>query len=253
MEPSNVKRGTAVTIKWPLSACSILNSAKPRFLQIAENYIWLNPHLSLRIAWDDQCEEIGATDPAWSKWRPSDPTPPHWYDAQRFERLIAAYVAHDQDHHRNRTVREFISEFRGLSGSAKQKTVLKATGTSRTVLADLFHNGEADQAAIGRLLAAMQDATTPVKPQDLGIIGKEHIAQRFAAAGADLATFKYKRILRDDDGVPSVIEVAFAYCPQMPPVRRIVTGVNWSVGIRNPFRQLGGGKGTARHADRQTS
>jgi DNA topoisomerase VI subunit B len=238
-DPSVVKTGTSVTVNWPASACSILDSAKERFLQIAEDCTWLNPHVSLRISWNGERREINATDPAWSKWRPSDPTSAHWYDTERLERLAAAYVADDQDHQRNRTVREFISEFRGLSGSAKQKAVLDATGTSRVALADLFRDGEADRAILFKLLTAMKDAIKPVKPQDLGVIGKDHLAARFKTAGADLQTFNYKRILRDDDGIPAVIEIAFGYCPEGPPIRRIIPGVNWAVGINNPFRQLG--------------
>jgi hypothetical protein len=55
----------------------------------------------------------------------------HWYDEARFERYIAAHVARDQDTSRERTVRDFISELRGFSGSAKQKLVLDETGMSR--------------------------------------------------------------------------------------------------------------------------
>jgi hypothetical protein len=238
-EASNVKNGTWVTVRWPDSACSILDAAKSRFLQIAADYAWLNPHLSLDIAWNGERRILKATDKAWHKWRPSDPTSAHWYDAERFSRLAAAYVANDQDHGRLRTVREFIAEFRGLSGSAKQKAVLDAAEMSRMALADLFGAGEADKAALTKLLTGMQDATRPVKPQDLGIIGKDHLAARFAAAGADLRTFNYKRMLREDGGIPSVIEVAFGYCPEGPPERRIITGVNWSVGINNLFRHLG--------------
>jgi DNA topoisomerase VI subunit B len=238
-ESSDVKNGTSVTANWPLSACSILESAKPRFLQIAQDYAWLNPHLSLDISWQGERQKIAATDRAWRKYRPSDPTSAHWYDPDRLERLAAAYVADDQYRGRSRTVREFIAEFRGLSGSAKQKAVLHATGKSRATLADFFHGSEVDSPGIAKLLAAMRNATKPVKPQDLGIIGKEHIAARFQAAGADLKTFNYKRVLRDDDGIPAVVEVAFGYCPKGSPIRRIVTGINWSVGINNPFRQLG--------------
>jgi hypothetical protein len=61
----------------------------------------------------------------------------------------------------------------------------------------------------------------------------------FATTGADLKTFNYKRLLRDDAGLPTVIEIAFGYCPDAPATRRLITGVNWSVGINNPFRQLG--------------
>ena len=154
-EVSNVRNGTSVTIKWPDSACSILDSAKARFLQVAEDYAWLNPHLSLLISWNGEREEIKATDTAWLKWRPNDPTSAHWYDPERLERLAATYVADDQDHHRGRTVREFVSEFRGLSGSAKQKAVLDATGTSRMALAELLEGGQCDRGGIGKLLTAM--------------------------------------------------------------------------------------------------
>ena len=238
-EASDVKIGTSVTIRWPQSACSILDSAKARFLQIAEDYAWLNPHLSVAICWDDEQAEIKATDPTWRKWSPADPTPAHWYDPERFERLIAAYVANDQDHHRARTVREFIAEFRGMSGTAKQKQVLDETSTARMTLADLFADGQADKIKIANLLSAIQRATKPVKPQDLGLIGRDHLAARFATTGADLKTFNYKRMLRDDAGLPTVIEIAFGYCPEARPIRRLITGVNWSVGINNPFRQLG--------------
>jgi hypothetical protein len=45
------------------------------------------------------------------KWRPSDPTSAHWYDAARLERLMAAHIARDQDRGRDpRMVREFIGE-----------------------------------------------------------------------------------------------------------------------------------------------
>jgi DNA topoisomerase VI subunit B len=238
-ESSNVKIGTSIRVGLPQSARLELDSARERFLQIAGDYAWLNPHLSLRIEWDDEVCEFDATDASWSKWRPSDPTSAHWYDRQRFQRLSAAYVADDQDRNRSRTVRDFISEFRGLSGSAKQKRVLDVTGMARTALADLFADGEPDKARIGELLAAMQGTTNPVNPQDLGSIGREHLSNCFEQAGADLETFQYKRMLRSDDGVPSVLELAFAYCPDGVSERRIITGVNWSVGIANPFRRLG--------------
>jgi DNA topoisomerase VI subunit B len=238
-EASDVKIGTSVTVRWPQSACSIVNSAKARFLQIAEDYTWLNPHLSLITSWDSAQSEIKATDPAWRKWRPSDPTPAHWYDSERFERLIAAYVADDQNHRRTRTVREFIAEFRGMSGTARQKQVLDETRTARMTLADLFAHGQADKIKIANLLSAIQRATKPVKPLDLGLIGRDHLAAGFATTGADLKTFNYKRMLRDDAGLPTVIEIAFGYCPDAPATRRLITGVNWSVGINNPFRQLG--------------
>ena len=140
--------------------------AKSRFLQIAHDYTWLNPHLSLEISWDGERQGIEATNPGWRKWLPSDPTPAQWYDVERFERLAGAHVADDQDQQRNRTVREFIADFRGMSSTKKQRAVLEATGMSRMALADLFPGGAADRASIARLLAAAKDATKPVRPQD---------------------------------------------------------------------------------------
>lgn len=239
-EPSNVTIGTAIMIRWPEKTCSLLDQAKSRFLQIAGDYAWLNPHLTISVDWEGSESGIDATDAQWLKWLPSDPTSAHWYDLDRLERLIAAYVARDQDAGRQpRTVRDFVSEFRGLSGSAKQKQVLDATDMARMALTALFNDGQPDRGAIAKLLETIQSVTKPVRPQQLGIIGKDHIAQRIERVGVNPETFRYKRMLRDDDGIPAVIETAFGYCPNGPPRRRIIVGVNWAVGINNPFRQLG--------------
>jgi DNA topoisomerase VI subunit B len=236
-EVSLVKNGTRTTLTWPDSACSILEGARGRFLQIADEFTWLNPHLTLSVAWDGR-RYIGfrASDPGWVKWRPSDPTPPYWYDEARLRRLMAAYIARDQDHGRApRTVREFVSEFRGLSGTAKQKAVLEKIGAARLSLPEFFGNG--DHKRIGKLLDVMRRESRPVKPKDLGCIGSEHLEAHSRAAGADFETFKYRRMFGQNDGVPDVIEAAFAYCPEGENERRIITGVNWSPAINNPFRR----------------
>ena len=126
-----------------------------------------------------------------------------------------------------------------MSGTAKQKQVLDETSTARMALAELFADGKADKVKIANLLSAIQRSTKSVKPQEHGVIAKEHLPTRFAAAGADPNTFNYKRLVRDDAGLPTVIEIVFAYCPDAMATRRLITGVNWSVGINNPFRQLG--------------
>ena len=70
---------------------------------MAADYTCANPHLTLTVVWDRSGDDpirwtIPATDPAWCKWSPSDPTSPHWYDEGRLGRLMAAYISHDQDH-----------------------------------------------------------------------------------------------------------------------------------------------------------
>jgi hypothetical protein len=182
-----------------------------------------------------------ASDPSWVKWGPADPTSAHWYDAARLERLMAAYIARDQDHGRNpRTVREFVSEFRGLSSSAKQKAVLDDAGASRLSLPKFFGGGDqVNKDGIAKLLAAMQRHSRPVKPADLGVIGKDHLAARLEAAGAAPESFQYRRMLLEANGLPQVIEAAFGFCPNGRSERRQVVGANWSPGIVNPFRVLG--------------
>ena len=216
------------------SARLILDRSKSRFLQIAEDYCWLNPHLSLSITWGDEHSSILAWDLTWKKWIPSNPTDPAWYGVDELERLIAANICR-----KDRLVREFVCEFRGLSGTAKQKKVLDAVGMSRTMLSELVVDNEIDKTKVGKLLAAMQAETTPVKPQALGIIGKDHLQARCSLAGGDPDSFNYKKILGETKGLPWVIETCFAYCPEEDRPRRIIPGVNWSPGIINPFRQLG--------------
>src|SRR5262245_12910966 len=43
--------GTRIRVCWPDSACSILQSSETRFLQIATDYAFLNPHLTLSVSW----------------------------------------------------------------------------------------------------------------------------------------------------------------------------------------------------------
>jgi hypothetical protein len=95
-----------------VAGISLLNSRMlgRDFLQIADDFTRLNPHLTLSVDWDRPVEaaihrlvlgdddgeprtewSITASDPRWTKWRPQDPTSPRWYDLARLERLMAAY------------------------------------------------------------------------------------------------------------------------------------------------------------------
>jgi hypothetical protein len=122
-------------------------------------------------------------------------------------RYAAALVNHDQHHGRERTVREFLGEFRGLSGSASQKRVLDESGLARLRLAVLFNDGSADMARFEALLEAMCRHTRPVKPKDLGVIGSEHWREYCGALGGPTGTFHYRCIAGEDElGAPNVVE-----------------------------------------------
>src|SRR5467141_213906 len=132
----------------------------------------MNPHLGLTLSWDGVKEiAVNAYKADWQKWLPSDPTSAHWYDYMRFERRIAAQIAHDQDRKKDTLIREFLVEFRGLSGTAKQKTVLDKVGGARVSLSSLYGDRGFNKSKITKLLSAMQEETKPVQPKQLGGIG----------------------------------------------------------------------------------
>jgi DNA topoisomerase VI subunit B len=245
---SSVIRGTRITVELPAFQESdgyetdIVEDSKGRFLQLAESYAWLNPHLTLRVSWNGESKiNIKASNPTWNKWLPSWPTSAHWYDPGRFRRYMAAHIANRD----NITVREFISEFRGMTGTAKQKLVLAETGASHVSLHDYFGRHKVDAANIAKLLAAIKKHTTTVKALDLGVIGKEHFYRLMEAAGGDPKTFTYNRKIGETNGLPRVTEFAFGIhrdgltAGGRVPSRKTVAGVNFSPGINNPFRQLG--------------
>jgi hypothetical protein len=163
---------------------------KQEFLELAESYAWLNPHLSLRVSWNGETRiDVKASNPTWDKWLPSWPTSPHWYDKSRFRRYMAAHIANRG----NITVREFVSEFRGLSSTAKQRLVLEEIGASHVSLHDFFGRHKANGDNIARLLAALKEQSNPVRPAHLGVIGKGHLYRRMEAAGGNPKTFTYNR------------------------------------------------------------
>lgn len=249
-----VRNGTRVQVEWPYPACSILQEAKQHFLQMAEDFAFLNPHLDLRIRWLGQRIKFQPTDPDWQKWRPCDPTSAHWYSVESAVRLISAYIAHDRDRGKDRTVREFVSEFRGLSSTAKQKKVLNAVGLVRTNLSDLVGaEGAVNRKVVAVLFHAMRQHSKTVKPPMLGILGEDSIKQRFANFGCQMESFEYRKIAAvGSDNLPLVIETAFAWRGNHGQ-RRLVTGVNWSAAIVDPFRQLAGNSLSSILAERYAS
>jgi hypothetical protein len=247
--PSPLKTGTRITIKWPVifyDGAMLLDYARDDFIRLAEGYIWFNPHLTLRGSWHGkQFVNVAATNPAWTKWGPRDPTSAHWYDETRLQRYLAAHVARDRDLRRHRTVREFVSEFRGLSGTAVQRKVLEEVGCSHQSLAAFFGAEQVNRAGIAKLLASMRKHTKPVAAKHLGVIGEDHLKERFLAAGGNADTFKYQqRKGATSEGIPYIVEFAFGLHQSgltqgASVARKFITGANWSVGINNPFRAFG--------------
>ena len=243
-KPSKVIKGTKITVALPRYDYGNFGNSviERRFMALAEAYVWLNPHLTLKVKWHGKVRiHVKASNPNWKKWLPSWPTCPHWYDVSRLRRYMAAHI----DNRKTITVREFISEFRGMTGSGKQKKVLAEIGAAYMRLHNFFGLHKANTQNIRKLLASLKKHTKPVRPADLGIIGQEHFFARMKTAGGDPKTFSYNRRIGETDGVPRVIEFAFGIhragltTDDNEPDRQFITGVNWSPGINNPFRSIG--------------
>lgn len=227
-----VKNGTRVKVCWPDSACLLTEGGyadfydPPRTAQeLVEGYAAFNPHATFRLAETT----FEATDTEWQKWKPNDPTSPHWYNPTTLRDLIAAYVAHESG--QGRTVREFVSEFRGLSGTAKQKQVI--SGLSGVYLRDLVREGDVDMQVVERLLASMRELSRPVKPAALGVVGQEHFrAWMVRYAGVNAESVRYVKKASEDD-LPYVIEAGFGMRGDED-ARRIVFGLNWSPCLGEP-------------------
>ena len=193
---------------------------------------------------------VKATNPDWEKWRPRNPTCAHWYDEARLQRYLAAHVARDRDLGQRRTVREFIAEFRGLSGTAVQRKILTEVGCSHQSLASFFGVDRVNRDGVAKLLGGDEaDYSKPVAPNISASSAPSISKQRFLAAGGTVDTFKYQCRKGVTDGIPYVVEFAFglhqagldaasAWRADVS-CARFVTGANWSAAIANPFRRFG--------------
>jgi DNA topoisomerase VI subunit B len=111
----------------------------------------------------------------------------------------------------------------------------------RTQLSELAGNHD----KVRSLLSAMKAESKEVKPHGLGVIGKDHLRATLSQMGCSAESLAYKKVAaKSADGLPFVIETAFGYLGGSEH-RKLITGVNWSPGILNPFRQLGGNTGLA--------
>ncbi len=214
-----------------------------RFLQLVERYALFNPHASFTAKLGERTHRFKRTATSCPKWIASEPTSPHWYTLDQLRALMAAYLAVERDGGRARTVRAFVSEFRGLAGTAKQRAILSRAQVSGVHLRDLVRNGDVDRSAVRALLDAMRAESRPVKPAALGILGEAHCRQWLERHELGVQTIHYKRIAHTDDssGLPFVVEVAFAIRNSVDgngDRRRIVTGINFAPTLTDPFRAL---------------
>lgn len=242
-EDTNVKNGTRVTVYWPNLASSEneimydFYKAPPTEEELISYYVAFNPHATFQF----KNKTHPATNKGWGKWRTDMPTSAFWYDEGRLRDLIAAYISLERDGRKPKTVREFVSEFRGLTGTQKQKLVIK--GFSGVYLHDLLQAGDINMATATKLLKAMQEHSKPVKPYSLGLVGEEHLkawTERHTKIIPESFNYAKRRGVEKENGgeMPYAIEVAFAVKADTEQSRTIVTGLNWSPTLGVPADEI---------------
>jgi DNA topoisomerase VI subunit B len=249
---SSVTAGTRVTVLWPS------NILVPEVHNFLGQFVFVNPHLTLKFIVDGKTKfDCAASNPNWTKYRACDATSAHWYRPEQFERYAGALIARDQEANRPNTarrkitVREFIAQFRGMSATERQHSVLQEVYARHLSLARFFGSEtRVNHDRMRQLLTLLQKNTRPVRPELLGVIGEEHLKKLTVCLGGEPKSFKYSiNTGHDANGVPYVVEIAI--CPfkawvdgkQQIDRRVLITGVNFSATLTNPFHSLRGMEG----------
>jgi DNA topoisomerase VI subunit B len=224
-----VKNGTFVKIHYPKSTSLLCTPNRnsynfpPTPQELIEAYTAFNPHATFIL----NGTKYDATDINWTKWSPNMQTSPHWYNIETFSDLVAGYLVKERTNGQHRkTVREFVSEFRGITSTAKQKKVTE--NYSRADLTVFEKNGDIDRESLKILLDNMQKECIAPKPSVLGIIGKEHFTNWMIGKGGAEHSIKYIKKTGIDGGLPYVLEVGFAVKEDNNAKRTMITGLNWS-------------------------
>lgn len=240
---SHVKTGTLVKIYWP-SVASYLAEQGPSFYKavsitdLIHYYAAFNPHAGFSLAVNEEVIARPPADTLWGKWRPDMPTSAHWYSPERLRSLIAAYLSGTR---KNSTVREFVSEFDGLSSTAKQKVVTDACNLTGARLTDLVAGNDLSGQKIESLLYAMKQEAREVKTKKLGVIGEAHLKEcLYEHHFCNPGTIWYKKAEGAADGLPYVLELALGVYRDdyFGCARSIITGLNFSPVLKVPFNEL---------------
>jgi hypothetical protein len=250
---SGVTTGTRVTMFWPAAAEAEVDADE--IADLLKQFVWVNPHLTLDFVIDGKTViQSEASNPSWTKYRACDATSAHWYTLEQFERYAGALIDRDQvkKPRAKIAVREFAAQFRGMSATDKQKQVLRELGASRMSLYRFFGTEtEVKHERMDKLLRLLQQHTRPVRPELLGVVGEEHLRRLCVSIGGEPQSFEYSISHGYDDanGLPYVVEIAT--CPYQAWVsgkeelrgRYLITGVNFSATLENPFHTFRGMEG----------
>ena len=147
--------------------------------------------------------------------------------------MIAAEI---RSGHGGRTIRDFVGNFAGLSGTQIRKEVLDEANLSGTLDGVVVDNDHIDEDVVRRLLLSMQAVSSPINPERLGVLGKDHLQAALITRGVTPESFKYKKVIGFNDGLPYVVEVAFGVKEQRH-LERII-GLNNSLVFKVPSEHM---------------
>ena len=224
-KPSKVVKGTRITVTLP----KLMSARLHLDISNAKDVFWSLPKVL--------CVAQSASDSQGQMERQS----PHQHQGVESElEKMAAVVAnvpalvrcqplpslHGGTHCQSRAPSpsgNLFQEFRGMTGTAKQKKVLAEIGASHVSLHNYFGPHKANTKNIKKMLASLKRHTKPVGLPILASSGKSISLLVMEAAGGDPKTFKYIRRIGETDGVPRVVEFAFgihrdgSYCRESAP------------------------------------
>jgi len=248
---SRVGTGTRVTMFWP--DCCEAPIVAAEIAELLTQFVVVNPHLAFRFVMDGKSViDWSASNPDWTKYRACDATSAHWYSLEQFERYAGALIDRDQvDKSRKKiTVREFAAQFRGMSATERQKQVVHELNASHLSLCRFFGSETSvNHQRMEKLLRLLQRHTRPVRPELLGVIGEEHFRKLCISVGGEPKSFKYFISPGHAEGRPYIVEiVTCAYKKWVSGkderrARYLVTGVNFSATLENPFNTFRGMEG----------
>ena len=204
-----------VRVHWPVSArLRARPTPRSRFLQIADDYHLAQPapDAERRLARRAHDGRRRPT-PAWAKWLPSDPTRPHWYTPGTFERLIAAYRrprCRPRPRPDGARVRRRVP--RPARALPSRRRCWRRRGWRARRCPGWWPTTDCRHAAGERACSRRcRRHSRPVKPSSSASSARP-LAARFEALGCEMESFDYTQGRgSDDDGLPFVVETAFAW------------------------------------------
>lgn len=202
-----------------------------RFVHFLDSYACINPHLKVTCEfpetstrrWNRKSERI-------RKRSPAAPDPPQWHNVASFARYAAACIDKDAADGADRTLRDFLKLFSGLTRTATLRAVCDETGLARTKLSTLKNGSGLNTGKVKQLLLSMQKHACT--KEQLGRIQRMHVMEHLATDDL-IGLVKYRKSEGDDDGLPFVVEAGFA--ERRDGELRIVSGCNFTPTVAEPI------------------